>query len=197
MLKKDITFNDLDGNKVTKTFYFNISKRELVDMELETPGGLSEKLRFIMSMEDAPSVLKIFKMIVELSVGERMEDNITFKKTPEITEAFKQTDAYDELLFSFIQDPRAATDFLIAIMPAEFRDKVNVEDILKQAQEQAEARVIPNSDRQQVARGPKTLSEYTEQELAEMSTEELDSRIKNAGGNIPKAALLEAYKRKF
>jgi len=40
MLKKSITYSDLDGNSVTDDFYFNLSKSELVEMELSEKDGL-------------------------------------------------------------------------------------------------------------------------------------------------------------
>jgi hypothetical protein len=200
VLKKDITFDNLDGEKVTKTFYFNLSKSELVTLQAEEPGGFVEKLRFIMMTEDTAAVLAVFKLMVDLSVGERGMDNIQFVKTPEVVKAFKQTAAYDELLFEMIQDPKKAVEFIAGIMPAEFRDKVNTDQVLAQAVEAVEARKagLETDDivqRQVVARGPKTLTEFTVKELQAMPTDELKERIKNAGGNVPKAALLEAFKR--
>jgi hypothetical protein len=199
MLKKDITFEDLDGKKVTKTYYFNMSKRELMALEMETPGGFADKLKFMMITEDAPAVLQVFKLMVDMSIGERHEDNIQFVKSPEITKAFSQTNAYDELLFSFIQDPKVAVEFIHGIMPADFRDKVDAEKVLAEATANVEARRKAlddqNPERQQVARGPKTLTECTEEELQAMPLDELKSRIANAGGNVPKRALVVAYTR--
>ena len=40
MLKRNITYEDFDGNTVTEAFYFNLSKAELMEMEFTRAGGL-------------------------------------------------------------------------------------------------------------------------------------------------------------
>ena len=40
MLKKSITFENLNGGKVTLDFYFGINKAELTKLELSYEGGL-------------------------------------------------------------------------------------------------------------------------------------------------------------
>ena len=45
MLKQEITYTDLDGKKITETFYFHLSKMEVLELEQEFPGGLGEYLR--------------------------------------------------------------------------------------------------------------------------------------------------------
>ena len=44
MLKKTITYNDYNGVERTEDFYFNLSKAEILEMEMGTSGGLAENL---------------------------------------------------------------------------------------------------------------------------------------------------------
>lgn len=41
MLKKTITYTDYNGVERTEDFYFNLSKAEIAEMELEIPGGMT------------------------------------------------------------------------------------------------------------------------------------------------------------
>jgi hypothetical protein len=47
MLKKVITFTDYDGNERTETFFFNLSKAEVTEMELSLAGGLVKTIEKI------------------------------------------------------------------------------------------------------------------------------------------------------
>lgn len=42
MLKKTISYTDYDGNERTEDFYFNLSKAEIIEMELGTAGGMKK-----------------------------------------------------------------------------------------------------------------------------------------------------------
>lgn len=191
MLKKDITFEDLDGKSVTKTYYFNISKSELMDLELSSPGGFSERLKFLMQTEDVSGALSVFKLIIDLSIGERSEDNIRFMKSAEISAAFKQTNAYDEMLFEFVKNPKAAADFIVAIVPSDFRDKIDPDKILAEAQAAVEARhgvidvELPKTD----------ITVYTDVELANMPLDKLQQLMREYKGDLPKNVLVVAMQR--
>ena len=40
MLTKKITYEDFDGNSITEEFQFNLTKSELMKMELAEEGGM-------------------------------------------------------------------------------------------------------------------------------------------------------------
>ena len=64
MYKDTRTFEDYDGKKVTKTFYFNLNKAEIAEMELTTDGGLGDRLDRIIKAQDTPSIIKEFKSLI-------------------------------------------------------------------------------------------------------------------------------------
>ena len=45
MLKKTFTYIDYNGVERTEDHYFNLSKAELMEMELSTTGGLAEMIK--------------------------------------------------------------------------------------------------------------------------------------------------------
>jgi hypothetical protein len=95
MIKKTITYTDLDGNQVTEDLYFNIYKHEAVEMHTSGFAGLLGELIKPGASEDAK--LKMFKKILGMSYGERSEDGRRFKKSDEITADFLNSSAYDAL----------------------------------------------------------------------------------------------------
>ena len=111
MLKKTITYHDYNGVEYTQDFYFNLSKAEIMEMELGTTGGLAEMIQKIVAAQDAPSIIK--------SYGEKSADGKRFIKSDEISTAFSQTEAYSELFMELATNAEAAAAFVNGIVPAE------------------------------------------------------------------------------
>ena len=63
MLKKTITYTDYNGSERTEDFYFNLTKAEIMEMEMSTTGGLTEMINRIVAAQDAPAIISIFKEI--------------------------------------------------------------------------------------------------------------------------------------
>ncbi len=64
MLKREITYEDFNGVKATDVFYFNISKPEIIEMQVAYEDGLAEVLKRIVVEKDNKNLVKIFKDIV-------------------------------------------------------------------------------------------------------------------------------------
>ena len=118
MLKKTITYTDYNGVERTEDFYFNLTKAEIMEMELSTTGGLSEMITRIVNAKDAPAIIKIFKELILKAHGEKSADGKRFIKSQEISEAFAQTEAYSILFMELSTDADAAAKFVNAIVPA-------------------------------------------------------------------------------
>lgn len=118
MLKKTITYTDYNGSERTEDFYFNLTKAEIMEMELTTAGGLSEMIERIVAAKDAPTVVRVFKDLVLKAYGEKSPDGRRFMKSPEIREAFSQTEAYSQLFMELATDDEAAAKFVNGIIPA-------------------------------------------------------------------------------
>lgn len=125
MLKKAITYTDYNGTERTESFYFNLNKAELMDMELGTVGGMRQLLQNILDKQDIPKIIEAFKTIIFKAYGEKSPDGRRFIKSPALSEAFSQTEAYSELYMSLISDAKAAAAFINGIMPSEIADKIN------------------------------------------------------------------------
>lgn len=118
MLKKTITYVDYNELERTEDFYFNLTKAEIMEMELSTTGGLSEMITRIVNAKDAPAIIKIFKELILKAYGEKSADGKRFIKSQEISDAFAQTEAYSILFMELSTDADAAAKFVNAIVPA-------------------------------------------------------------------------------
>ena len=74
MYKREITYEDLDGNPVTDTFYFNLTKTELMTMGADYKDGYEAILKRIIETKDTASLIVEFKKIINASYGVRGED---------------------------------------------------------------------------------------------------------------------------
>lgn len=132
MLKKIITYVDFDGNKREESCYFNLTKSELTEMELSATGGLRKMIEKIIETRDGSRIMAIFKELILKSYGEKSPDGRRFIKSKELSEAFSQTGAYDELFMELVTDANKASDFIKAVIPADLEiDEAEVAERLK------------------------------------------------------------------
>lgn len=124
MLKRDITYEDFDGEQVTETFYFNLTKSEIIELEVSYKEGLQAALLRIVKAQDNKTLIAEFKKIVLLAYGERSEDGKRFIKNDEIREAFSQTAAYDALFMELATSDDAAATFIKGVVPKDFAKEI-------------------------------------------------------------------------
>lgn len=129
MIKKTITYTDYNDVNRTEDFYFNLTKAEVMEMELSTSGGMAEMIQRIVSAQDAPAIIKIFKELVLKAYGEKSPDGKRFIKSEEIATAFSQTEAYSQLFMELATDADAAAKFVNGIMPADAVKQANADSI--------------------------------------------------------------------
>ena len=124
MLKKTITFTDYEGNKRTEDFWFNLSKAEILEMELLTEGGMERLIDKVIAAQDVPGLIKIFKDLILKSYGEKSADGRRFIKSEQLTTEFTQTEAYSELFMELASDADSAAAFINGIIP----DDIDIND---------------------------------------------------------------------
>lgn len=119
MLKKTITYIDYNGVERTEDFFFNLTKAELIEIEMGTTGGLVEMVNRIVAAQDAPAIIKVFKDLVLKAYGQKSPDGRAFIKTDELRKEFESTEAYSELFVELSTNAEAAADFVNGIMPSD------------------------------------------------------------------------------
>lgn len=71
MLKKEITYEDFNGDTVTDALYFNLSTTELLEMETGVEGGMQKSIERIIEEQDVKKMIEEFKKILLMSFGQR------------------------------------------------------------------------------------------------------------------------------
>ena len=117
MLKKTITYTDYNGVERKEDFYFNLTKAEIMEMEMSVSGGLTEMINRIVAAQDAPAIVKIFKELVLKAYGIKSPDGKRFIKSEELATEFAQTEAYSQLFMELATDADAASAFVNGIVP--------------------------------------------------------------------------------
>lgn len=117
MLKKTITYRDYNDVERTEDFYFNLTKAEIMEMELGTTGGFTEMIQKIIDTQDIPQIAKIFKELVLKAYGEKSPDGKRFIKNQELRDGFAQTEAYSDLFMELATNADAASTFVNGIIP--------------------------------------------------------------------------------
>jgi hypothetical protein len=125
VLKREITYEDFNGEKNTDTFYFNITKFEILDLEASYEGGLEATIGKYVKDQNIKGLLDAFRKVILFAYGERSEDGKRFIKNDKIREEFSQTAAYDELLTELATDPDKADVFIKGIIPKDVASEIN------------------------------------------------------------------------
>lgn len=122
MLKKTVTYKDLNGKERTETFYFHYFESEIMDMEMSEEGGLAERIQRIIDAKDQPSLLKVIKKFVIDAYGVKSDDGRRFDKSQEVKDAFLQCPAYSKIYMELLTDDKLAADFVNQVVPEDMKD---------------------------------------------------------------------------
>lgn len=135
MLKKTIEYEDYNGVTRKEDFYFNLSKAEIMEMEMTMKDGLNETIRNIIKAKDVPAIVNIFKELVLKSYGEKSTDGKRFLKSEEIKNNFACTEAYSTLFMELATNEEKAAEFVNGILPKDLTkqiDKNSIQENLKE-----------------------------------------------------------------
>jgi hypothetical protein len=121
MLKKNLTYENFDGETVTKTCWFHLSVPEWTRMEAAYSGGLQEHFKQLVEAGDNKKMVEEFENLIFKSYGER--DGDRFAKSDEISLAFSQSLAYEALFMELVTDLKKVEAFILGVLPKELADQ--------------------------------------------------------------------------
>ena len=127
MLKETIKYTDYNGLDRTEDFYFNLSKAELLRMEMSTVGGYAEMIEGLINAQDTPAVYAIFEELILKAYGVKSADGREFTKSEDLKTKFSQTEAYSNLIMKLVTDANAAAKFINGLMPQDLVAQVQKE----------------------------------------------------------------------
>ena len=129
MLKKTLTYEDFNGNQRTEDYYFNLTKAELMEMELSADGGLEATINKIIAAQNGKEIMELFKEIVLKAYGEKSLDGKTFDKSPEVKNRFLNSQADSDIFMELATNADEATKFFNGIIPKDIANEVKKQNI--------------------------------------------------------------------
>lgn len=140
MLKKTVKYTDFNGVERTEELYFNLNKNEIVELSLELPETVTDKVsnnkeenalaigEKIYESLGKKGLYEFAKKLILKSYGIRMADGKGFKKSKELTEEFENAIAFDTVFMELIENNDAFLEFMSGVNPTIFEDLSHVGD---------------------------------------------------------------------
>ena len=160
MIKKTITFEGYNGEQVTEDYYFNFTKLELAEKDMEY-GGLEKLGRELGESSDPKRAYTIFKKLLLDSYGIKSDDGRRFVKSDEIRADLESSPALSELILELMTNVEDAVNFFKQLLPAGMLAEVEKADMLGSAPTATDAPVAPEK------------TEPTDEELLKMSPQDM------------------------
>ena len=127
MYKRTIKYTDFNDVERTQDYYFYLSKTDLTKLNSRVEGGIQNKFEKMINKLDVKELVATVEELILSSYGEKSDDGTRFIKSKELAVAFSQTNAYDELFMSLINDPDSLADFIKKILPQDIQVKIDEE----------------------------------------------------------------------
>lgn len=122
MLKKAITYTDIDGVVVTEEFHFQIDQSEAAKMLMIEGDGYEDKMKKLIAERDGEKIMEAFDKLLSAAVGKR--EGKLFVKDPSITRHFKFSGAYNALFMELLKSEDSGGSFLAGMFPAEAQGEI-------------------------------------------------------------------------
>ena len=136
MLKETITYIDFNDLERTEDFYFNLTRTELIRMEMSKNGSLTGLLTKITKANDMPDIFEAMETLILKAYGEKSVDGRYFNKSEEIPKNFMTPPAYDKLFEKLTTDATYAYKFLMGLLPKDLAEQAKKNpEVLKLTEE--------------------------------------------------------------
>lgn len=116
MYKITKKYEDFNGVEKTEDFYFNLTKAEIIKMELSEDGGLDKRLNRLIQTQDMKEAIKVFEALILMAYGIKTDDG-RFVKTEEARNKFVSSAAYSEIYMDLATNPEEAQKFVEGVVP--------------------------------------------------------------------------------
>lgn len=123
MVKKTITYTDYNDVERTEDFYFNLTKAELMEMQLSMEGGMRAYIQRIMAAKSQLALVNLFKQILLLSYGKKSDDGRLFLKNDTIRAEFEAHPVYSQIYMELSLNEEKAAEFINGLIPADMRNQ--------------------------------------------------------------------------
>lgn len=138
MIKKTVSYENFNGDKVTKDLYFNLTKFEATEFALDLPDEITsevskeganaanmDSVSKIVQKLGGKGIIDFIRKLVLKAYGIKSEDGERFEKSEKISTEFSQTMAFDTLMMELLTNDEEASRFINGVIPAELADAAN------------------------------------------------------------------------
>lgn len=191
MIKKSLTYKNLDGDAVTEDFYFSLSMGDI--LEKAADDAQVAELMALAKGTDKAKIMRTFTDLIAQSVGKR--GGMGLVKSPEFSSEFMNSDAFSVLIWEILNDAKSAAEFVNGLFPADVVKKLAESGALEQSETSGRVPVI-GGEPIFMRGGEKKLEEYSRKELLEMSQAEFDRLVGRNPLKMSQDHLTIAYMRK-
>ncbi len=116
MYKITKKYEDFNGVEKEEDFYFNLTKADILKMELSEDGGLDKRLDRLVKTQNMKEAIKVFEGLLLMAYGVKTDDG-RFVKSEEARNRFMSSAAYSEIYFELATNPEEAQKFVEGITP--------------------------------------------------------------------------------
>ena len=116
MYKITKKYTDFNGVEKEEDFYFNLTRADILKMELSEDGGMDKRLDRLVKTQDMKEAIKVFEGLLLLSYGVKTDDG-RFVKSEEARQKFMSSAAYSEIYFDLATNPDEAQRFVEGVVP--------------------------------------------------------------------------------
>lgn len=116
MYKITKKYTDFNGVEKEEDFYFNLTRADILKMELSEDGGMDKRLDRLVKTQDMKEAIKVFEGLLLLSYGVKTDDG-RFVKSEEARQKFMSSAAYSEIYFDLATNPDEAQKFVEGVVP--------------------------------------------------------------------------------
>lgn len=111
MYVKQIEYVDFNGTERKEDFYFHLSLPELTRIETRIKSPFKDYIEKLVANNETAELLKFLEEVMLTSYGEKTDDGRSFTKSPEITKAFENSQAYAEFFEMLLTEEGMAQEF--------------------------------------------------------------------------------------
>lgn len=122
MIKKTISYENYDNVTCVDTFYFNLTKSELRELEWSVPGGLVAQLNKMTENpdENVAAMMRVLKTLILAAYGEKSDDGKRFIKSRDginLADEFADSAAFEVLFDELLSNENSINEFVTGILP--------------------------------------------------------------------------------
>lgn len=121
MLAREFIYKDYNGKERKETWYFHLTRADLLERELGNFGGMDELMKRLVREDKPKEIVAMFKELILSSVGKKTPDGSRFIRSQQIQDDFYSSEAYSQLFCEVVMDASKLREWLLATVDEDVR----------------------------------------------------------------------------